>query len=42
MAKLMKPLFINGMYNKEGKRIRVNYYKTGCIDKSALIKYRRQ
>jgi len=27
-AKLMKPLFINGMYNKEGKRIRVNYFKT--------------
>jgi len=28
MAKLMKPLFINGMYNKEGKRFRVNYFKT--------------
>src|SRR5690554_3560682 len=28
MAKLMKPLFINGMYNKEGKRIRVNHFKT--------------
>ncbi len=28
MAKLMKPLFINGMFNKEGKRIRVNYFKT--------------
>lgn len=27
-AKLMKPLFINGMYNKEGKRIRANYLKT--------------
>ncbi len=27
-AKLMKPLFIGGMYNKEGKRIRVNYFKT--------------
>lgn len=27
-SKLMKPLFINGMYNKEGKRIRVNYLKT--------------
>jgi len=24
----MKPLFINGMYNREGKRIRVNYLKT--------------
>lgn len=28
MSKLMKPLFINGMYNKEGKRIRANYLKT--------------
>lgn len=28
MAKLMKPLFINGMFNKEGKRIRANYLKT--------------
>lgn len=28
MAKLMKPLFINGMYNREGKRIRANYLKT--------------
>ena len=28
MAKLMKPLFIGGMYNREGKRIRVNYLKT--------------
>jgi hypothetical protein len=27
-AKLMKPLFINGMYNREGKRIRANYLKT--------------
>lgn len=27
MAKLMKPLFINGMYNKEGKRVRANYLK---------------
>ena len=27
-AKLMKPLFVNGMYNREGKRIRVNYLKT--------------
>lgn len=24
----MKPLFINGMYNREGKRIRANYLKT--------------
>jgi len=30
MAKLMKPLFIGGMYNREGKRIRVNYLKTIC------------
>lgn len=28
MSKLMKPLFINGMYNREGKRIRANYLKT--------------
>jgi len=28
MSKLMKPLFIKGMYNKEGKRIRANYLKT--------------
>lgn len=28
MSKLMKPLFVNGMYNKEGKRIRANYLKT--------------
>lgn len=28
MAKLMKPLFIGGMFNKEGKRIRANYFKT--------------
>ena len=28
MAKLIKPLFINGMYNKEGKRIRANYVRT--------------
>lgn len=28
MSKLMKPLFINGNYNKEGKRIRANYLKT--------------
>lgn len=28
MSKLMKPLFVNGMYNREGKRIRVNYLKT--------------
>ena len=28
MTKLMKPLFINGMYNREGKRIRANYLKT--------------
>ena len=27
-SKLMKPLFINGMYNKDGKRIRANYIKT--------------
>lgn len=27
-AKLMKPLFVNGMYNREGKRIRANYLKT--------------
>lgn len=27
-SKLMKPLFINGMYNREGKRIRANYLKT--------------
>ena len=26
-SKLMKPLFINGMYNKDGKRIRANYIK---------------
>jgi hypothetical protein len=24
----MKPLFVNGMYNREGKRIRANYLKT--------------
>lgn len=28
MSKLMKPLFVNGMYNREGKRIRANYLKT--------------
>ena len=28
MSKLMKPLFVNGMFNKEGKRMRVNYLKT--------------
>ena len=28
MSKLMKPLFINGMYNREGKRIRANYLRT--------------
>lgn len=28
MSKLMKPLFIDGMYNREGKRIRANYLKT--------------
>ena len=28
MSKLMKPLFINGMYNRDGKRIRANYLKT--------------
>ena len=28
MSKLIKPLFINGMYNKDGKRIRANYLKT--------------
>lgn len=28
MSKLMKPLFINGMYNREGKCIRANYLKT--------------
>ena len=27
-AKLMKPLFINGMFNREGKRIRANYVRT--------------
>jgi hypothetical protein len=28
MSKLMKPLFINDMFNREGKRIRANYIKT--------------
>lgn len=28
MSKLMKPLFINGMFNRDGKRIRANYLKT--------------
>jgi hypothetical protein len=28
MSKLMKPLFINGNYNREGKRIRANYLRT--------------
>ena len=28
MSKLMKPLFIDGMYNREGKRIRANYLRT--------------
>jgi hypothetical protein len=28
MTKLMKPLFIGGKYNKEGKKIRANYIKT--------------
>lgn len=28
MAKLMKPLFIDGDFNKDNKRIRVNYLKT--------------
>lgn len=29
MSKLMKPLFYNGMFNREGKRIRANYLKGG-------------
>lgn len=28
ITKLMKPLFVNGMYNREGKRIRASYLKT--------------
>ena len=28
MSKLMKPLFVNGNFNREGKRIRANYLKT--------------
>lgn len=27
-AKLMKPLFVNGMFNRDGKRIRAKYLKT--------------
>lgn len=28
MAKLMKPLFVNGNYNREGKRIRAEFFKS--------------
>jgi hypothetical protein len=31
-AKLMKPLFINGMFNRDGKRIRAKYVKTLSCD----------
>jgi len=31
-AKLMKPLFIDGMFNKKGKRIRAKYVKTLTYD----------